>query len=211
VPITLHFIRSVEGIFAELGPYDPSANGSIGDWIGAGLLFFFALFFWFIFFVLIWEHPVHQLKAMRNFREERNESLPTSHTLDSWPLAVSGHNLNRLCSFSAGHEDKNGSRILFNLPLCSKTEYEEKVCRAFQNTSCAVTVTLPIAMAYMVFVRAFFSVLIPYSLLSMDFGVGDSIFDWILVWVTIAFITFLMGIPTALLWVIIPLDDIKRH
>jgi hypothetical protein len=85
VPITLLFIRSVEGIFAELGPYDRSANGSIGDWIGAGLLFFLALFFWFCFFVLIWGHPVDQLKAMRNFREERNESLPTSYTLHSLP------------------------------------------------------------------------------------------------------------------------------
>jgi hypothetical protein len=105
------------------------------------------------------------------------------------------------------YEDKNGSRILFNLPLCSKTEYEKKICRAFQSTSCAVTVTLPIAMAYMVFVKALYSELKPYDPLG-EFGAGDSIVDWILIWVTIALITFFMGLPTALFW-ISPLDEIK--
>jgi hypothetical protein len=71
------------------------------------------------------------------------------------------------------------------------------VCRALQSTSCAVTVTLPIALTYMVFVKTFFSELKPYDPLG-EFGAGDSIFDWILIWFTIALITFLMGISTAL-------------
>jgi hypothetical protein len=68
---------------------------------------------------------------------------------------------------------------------------------------------LPIALAYMVFVKALFSVLKPYNPLVMEPGEGDSIFDWIFIWSAIAFITFLIGIPTLLFWVLNPLDDIK--
>jgi hypothetical protein len=106
------------------------------------------------------------------------------------------------------YEGKNGSRILFNLPLCSKSEYEKKICRASQSTSCAVTVTLPIVLAYMVSVKALVSVLKPYDPLVMEPGAGDSIFEWIFIWGFIALITFLVGIPIALLW-ISPLDEIK--
>ena len=87
VPITLLLVGSDEGIFATLKPYDPSANGSMEGWIAAGVVIFLALFVWFMLLIGFWIHPVNQLKAMKNSREERSGSLPTSYTLDGWPLA----------------------------------------------------------------------------------------------------------------------------
>jgi hypothetical protein len=44
VPITLLFVRSVEGIFGGLEPYDPEAHGSIWVWVCSGLVFLLVLF-----------------------------------------------------------------------------------------------------------------------------------------------------------------------
>jgi hypothetical protein len=106
------------------------------------------------------------------------------------------------------YEGKNGSRILFNLPFCSKSEYKKKICRALQSTSCAVTVTLPITLTYTVSVQALVSVLKPYDPLVMEPGEGDSIFEWIFIWGFIALITFAIGLPTLLFWEK-PKDEIK--
>jgi hypothetical protein len=93
VLISLVFVRSVGGIFADLGPYDPSADGSMGDWIDAGLLILLVLFLLFYFLWFVWIHPIDQLKAMWNFRKDRYESSAISYTLYGRPCPMNVNNI----------------------------------------------------------------------------------------------------------------------